>query len=71
MKFTESLENIEEYWRPNKRVKLEGIFHVSLKDNTNVDKLCLKIRSTIDQLYCAPTQDDKTDDNLNASECKQ
>lgn len=45
----ESLESIEEKWRPTRRIDYTNIFRISAKNNTNVDELCLTIREIIDQ----------------------
>ncbi len=46
----ESIENIEEYWRPIEKVKFEKIIKISAKTNVNVDELCAELREQIDIL---------------------
>jgi len=49
--FDKSVENIEEYWRPTKKIFFDSIVHVSVKNNIHVDTLCVKIRELIDKSY--------------------
>jgi GTPase Era involved in 16S rRNA processing len=45
-----SLLHIDDYWRPNERVKFEKILNISAKENINVDKLCAEIRNILDNI---------------------
>lgn len=46
----DSLEMIEEKWRPANRIQFQNIFHISAKTNLNVDSLCNVMRDLIDEL---------------------
>lgn len=52
----ESIESLEEGWRPIERVKFDKIIKLSAKENTNADELCAEVRDLIDRIDL----DDKT-----------
>lgn len=46
----ESLEKMDECWRPTKRINYLHVYRISAKENSNVEELCLTIRDVIDDL---------------------
>lgn len=54
----ESIEQIEDYWKPTERIQFESIYNISAKTNLNVEDLCLEFRELIDEL------DDKNNKTL-------
>jgi GTPase SAR1 family protein len=46
--YNESILKIDEYWRPKERIEFNTIIEASIKNNINIDKLCLNIRELLD-----------------------
>jgi len=71
--YEKALDRFEEYWKPNKRVKFDTIIESSVKNNVNIDKLCVKLRELIDDSEIKKSitrketlqEDDEKDKNSN------
>ncbi|CAF0727115.1 unnamed protein product [Brachionus calyciflorus] len=48
--YENSIQKIEEYWRPIEKINFESIFKISAKTNMNIEEVCLEFRELIDEL---------------------
>ncbi len=44
------MEGVEEFWRPEERVKFDKVIKLSAKENMNAGEVCAEIRDIIDRL---------------------